>query len=60
LALDSSTSRRPAAAGGGSAGRRDLWWEESVRLDQRWVENWSTALDALIVYIIFGAVPVRP
>jgi exopolysaccharide biosynthesis polyprenyl glycosylphosphotransferase len=38
------------------SGRSDLSWEESVRLDLRYVENWSLALDALIVWKTVGAV----
>lgn len=32
------------------SGRSDLPWEESVRLDLRYVEDWSLALDALILW----------
>ena len=32
------------------SGRSDLSWEESVRLDLRYVENWSLALDLLILW----------
>jgi exopolysaccharide biosynthesis polyprenyl glycosylphosphotransferase len=32
------------------SGRSDLPWEESVRLDLRYVENWSLALDASILW----------
>jgi exopolysaccharide biosynthesis polyprenyl glycosylphosphotransferase len=32
------------------SGRSDLSWEESVRLDLRYVEQWSLALDALIIW----------
>jgi lipopolysaccharide/colanic/teichoic acid biosynthesis glycosyltransferase len=32
------------------SGRSDLPWEETVRLDLRYVENWSLALDALILW----------
>jgi exopolysaccharide biosynthesis polyprenyl glycosylphosphotransferase len=32
------------------SGRSDLTWEESVRLDLRYVDNWSIALDLLIVW----------
>jgi exopolysaccharide biosynthesis polyprenyl glycosylphosphotransferase len=32
------------------SGRADLEWEEAVRLDLRYVENWSLALDALIIW----------
>ena len=31
-------------------GRSDLTWEESVRLDLRYVENWSLSLDLLILW----------
>jgi lipopolysaccharide/colanic/teichoic acid biosynthesis glycosyltransferase len=31
------------------SGRSDLSWEESVRLDLRYVENWTIALDAEIL-----------
>jgi lipopolysaccharide/colanic/teichoic acid biosynthesis glycosyltransferase len=32
------------------SGRSDLTWEESVRLDLRYVENWSPALDLMILW----------
>ena len=32
------------------SGRSDLTWEESVRLDLRYVENWSLALDLMILW----------
>jgi len=32
------------------SGRSDLSWDESVRLDLRYVENWSLSLDLLIVW----------
>jgi exopolysaccharide biosynthesis polyprenyl glycosylphosphotransferase len=32
------------------SGRSDLTWEESVRLDLRYVENWSFALDLMILW----------
>ena len=32
------------------SGRADLDWAEAVRLDLRYVENWSLALDALIIW----------
>ncbi|SDX86413.1 exopolysaccharide biosynthesis polyprenyl glycosylphosphotransferase [Modestobacter sp. DSM 44400] len=32
------------------SGRSDLSWEDSVRLDLRYVENWSLALDVLILW----------
>ena len=40
------------------SGRSDLSWEESVRLDLSYVENWSIMQDALIlwktVYAVFA------
>jgi exopolysaccharide biosynthesis polyprenyl glycosylphosphotransferase len=38
------------------SGRSDLSWEESVRLDLRYVENWSLALDFSIIWKTIGAV----
>jgi exopolysaccharide biosynthesis polyprenyl glycosylphosphotransferase len=38
------------------SGRSDLSWEQSIRLDLRYVENWNLALDALILWKTFGAV----
>ena len=38
------------------SGRSDLSWEESVELDVRYVENWSPALDAVILLRTAGAV----
>jgi exopolysaccharide biosynthesis polyprenyl glycosylphosphotransferase len=38
------------------SGRSDLSWEQSVRLDLRYVENWNLALDALILWKTVGAV----
>lgn len=38
------------------SGRSDLSWEQSVRLDLRYVENWNLALDAVILCRTFGAV----
>lgn len=32
------------------SGRRDLCWEQEVRLGLRYVENWNLALDALILW----------
>lgn len=37
-------------------GRADLPWEEAVRLDLYYVENWSLALDALILWKTLAAV----
>jgi exopolysaccharide biosynthesis polyprenyl glycosylphosphotransferase len=42
------------------SGRSDLDWEESIRLDLRYVEQWSLALDALIVWkTVFAVVKGR-
>ena len=38
------------------SGRSDLPWEESVRLDLRYVEDWSLALDFMILWKTFRAV----
>ncbi len=38
------------------SGRSDLSWEQSVRLDLRYVENWTLALDAVILSKTIGAV----
>ena len=38
------------------SGRSDLSWTESVRLDLRYVDNWSLAGDLRIVGRTFGAV----
>jgi len=37
-------------------GRSDLDWDESVRLDLRYVENWSFGFDFMILWKTFGAV----
>ena len=37
-------------------GRSDLSWEESVRLDLRYVENWSFALDMQILWKTFSVI----
>jgi exopolysaccharide biosynthesis polyprenyl glycosylphosphotransferase len=37
-------------------GRSDLTWEEAVRLDLRYVENWSLALDLQILWKTWSAV----
>jgi exopolysaccharide biosynthesis polyprenyl glycosylphosphotransferase len=37
-------------------GRSDLSWDESVRLDLRYVENWSFILDLQILWKTFSAV----
>jgi exopolysaccharide biosynthesis polyprenyl glycosylphosphotransferase len=38
------------------SGRADLPWEEAVRLDLRYVENWSFALDLQILWKTWSAV----
>lgn len=38
------------------SGRSDLNWEDSVRLDLYYVENWSLALDAMIIWKTLFAV----
>ena len=38
------------------SGRSHLTWEESVRIDLRYVENWSLSLDLLVLVKTFGAV----
>ena len=41
------------------SGRADLPWEESVRLDLYYVENWSVALDLQILWKTLFAVAGR-
>lgn len=38
------------------SGRSDLSWEESVRLDLRYVENWSLTMDVVILWKTVSAV----
>jgi lipopolysaccharide/colanic/teichoic acid biosynthesis glycosyltransferase len=38
------------------SGRADLSWEEAVRLDLRYVENWSLAVDIMILIRTVSAV----
>ncbi|SHN70805.1 exopolysaccharide biosynthesis polyprenyl glycosylphosphotransferase [Geodermatophilus obscurus] len=58
---DTSVSRRLLVKPGLTglwqiSGRSDLSWQESVRLDLRYVENWSLAVDLLILAKTFRAV----
>lgn len=58
---DSDTRRRLAVTPGLTglwqvSGRSDLSWEQSVRLDLRYVENWSIAMDLAIIARTAGAV----
>jgi lipopolysaccharide/colanic/teichoic acid biosynthesis glycosyltransferase len=38
------------------SGRSDLSWDDSVRLDLRYVENWSLILDIMILWRTVRAV----
>jgi exopolysaccharide biosynthesis polyprenyl glycosylphosphotransferase len=38
------------------SGRSDLSWDDSVRMDLRYVENWSLAVDFMILWKTIGAV----
>jgi len=38
------------------SGRSDLSWDDSVRVDVHYVENWSLLLDLMILWRTFGAV----
>jgi exopolysaccharide biosynthesis polyprenyl glycosylphosphotransferase len=38
------------------SGRSDLSWDDSVRMDVRYVENWSLAFDFMIMWKTVGAV----
>jgi exopolysaccharide biosynthesis polyprenyl glycosylphosphotransferase len=38
------------------SGRSDLSWDDSVRLDVRYVENWTLTFDLMILWKTFGAV----
>jgi exopolysaccharide biosynthesis polyprenyl glycosylphosphotransferase len=38
------------------SGRSDLSWDDAVRLDVRYVENWSLTFDAMILWKTVGAV----
>ncbi|HEY7052928.1 MAG TPA: sugar transferase, partial [Mycobacterium sp.] len=41
------------------SGRSDLSWNESVRLDLSYVDNWAMVQDLLIIVKTFGAVLQR-
>jgi lipopolysaccharide/colanic/teichoic acid biosynthesis glycosyltransferase len=41
------------------SGRSLLSWEETVRLDLRYVENWTLTLDLLIIWKTFFAVVAK-
>jgi lipopolysaccharide/colanic/teichoic acid biosynthesis glycosyltransferase len=38
------------------SGRSDLSWDDSVRMDLRYVENWSLTFDFMILWKTIGAV----
>ena len=38
------------------SGRSDLSWDDSVRMDVRYVENWSLTFDLMIIWKTLGAV----
>jgi len=38
------------------SGRSDLTWDESIRLDLQYVENWSFSMDLMILARTFFAV----
>jgi len=38
------------------SGRSNLSWEESLRLDLRYTDNWSLALDMQILWRTFRAI----
>ena len=38
------------------SGRSDLSWDDSVRIDVRYVENWSFTFDLMILWKTVGAV----
>ena len=40
----------------GEPGRSDLSWDDSVRIDVRYVENWSLTFDFMILWKTAGAV----
>ena len=41
------------------SGRSDLSWEDGIRLDLYYVENWSLATDVTILWKTVGAVAAR-
>ncbi|MEO9326135.1 exopolysaccharide biosynthesis polyprenyl glycosylphosphotransferase [Nocardioides sp. C4-1] len=61
LGYDGDTLRRLAVRPGMTglwqvSGRSDLPWDETVRLDLRYVDNWSLVLDAVIIVRTLQAV----
>jgi len=38
------------------SGRSDLSWDDSIRIDVHYVENWSLFMDLMIIWRTFGAV----
>ena len=61
---DADTRRRLAVQPGLTglwqvSGRSDLPWAEAIRLDLRYVDNWSLGLDLAILFRTFGAVLSR-
>ena len=38
------------------SGRSDLSWEDTMRVDIHYVENWSLTFDFMIIWKTFGAV----
>jgi exopolysaccharide biosynthesis polyprenyl glycosylphosphotransferase len=42
------------------SGRSDLSWDDSVRIDVRYVENWSLTFDLMIVWKTLGAIVRGP
>jgi lipopolysaccharide/colanic/teichoic acid biosynthesis glycosyltransferase len=38
------------------SGRSDLSWDDSVRIDVRYVENWTLGFDLMVLWKTLGAV----